>query len=128
MMLTKIKKDKQEDQTPIQGECRPRVLRSRINENEGLIKAAEKACKNQQVQDDINAMEEQIRQGKVNPGIGSKQVGEGITEFRWKNGGQILALESENGVVEILGKSGKRPKDQQYVIDQAKEVFPKNKK
>ena len=27
-------------------ECRPRVLQSRINEDEGLIKAAEKACKN----------------------------------------------------------------------------------
>ena len=122
------KNDKQEDQTPIQGECRPRVLQSRINEDEGLIKAAEKACRNRQVQDDINAMEEQIRQGNMNPGIGSKPVGEGITEFRGKNGGRILARESENGVVEILGKSGKRPKNQQYVIDQAKKVFPKNKK
>ena len=45
-----------------------------------------------------------------------------------KNGGRILARESKNGVVEILGKSGKRPKNQQYVIDQAKKVFPKNKK
>lgn len=77
-------KKKEEDQTPIQGECRPRVLRSRINEDAGLIKAAEKACKNQKVQDDINAMEEQIRQGNMNPGVGSKQVGEGITEFRGK--------------------------------------------
>ena len=69
------KNDKQEYQTPIQGECRPRVLESRINEDEGLIKAAEKACRNRQVQDDINAMEEQIRQGNMNPGIGSKPVG-----------------------------------------------------
>lgn len=53
-------------------------------------------------------MEEQIRQGNMNPGIGSKPVGEGITEFRGKNGGRILARESENGVVEILGKSGKK--------------------
>lgn len=73
-------------------------------------------------------MEEQIRQGNMNPGIGSRPVGEGITEFRAKNGGRILTRESENGVVEILGKSGKRPKNQQYVIDQAKKVFPKNKK
>lgn len=73
-------------------------------------------------------MEEQIRQGNMNPGVGSKPVGEGITEFRGKNGGRILVRESENGVVEILGKSGKRPKNQQYVIDQAKKVFPKNKK
>ena len=122
------KKNKHEDQTPIQGECRPRVLQSRINEDKGLIKAAEKACRSQKVQDDINAMEEQIRQGNMNPGIGSKPIGEGITEFRGKNGGRILVRESENGVVEILGKSGKRPKNQQYVIDQAKKVFPKNEK
>ena len=120
--------DKKKDQTPIQGECRPRVLQSRINEDEGLIKAAEKACRNRKVQNDINAMEEQLRQGNMNPGIGSKPVGEGITEFRGKNGGRILARESENGVVEILGKCGKKPKNQQYVIDQAKKVFPKNKK
>ena len=61
-------------------------------------------------------MEESIRQGNMNPGIGSKPVGEGITEFRGKNGGRILARESEDGVVEILGKSGKKPKNQQYVI------------
>ena len=69
-----------------------------------------------------------ISQGNMNPGIGSKSVGEGITEFREENGGRILARESGNGVVEILGKSGKRPKNQQYVINQAKKVFPKNKK
>ena len=118
--------DKQEDQ--IQGECRPRVLKSRINEDEGLIKAAEKACRSREVQNDINVMEEQLRQGNMNPGIGSKSVGDGIIEFRGKNGGRIFARESENGVVEILGKSVKKPKDQQYVIDQVKKVFPKNKK
>ncbi len=46
----------------------------------------------------------------MNSGIGSKPVGEGITEFRAENGGRILARESENGVVEIIGKSGKNRK------------------
>ena len=119
---------KPQDQTPIQGECRPRVLRDRIDEDAGLIRAAKKACKNREVEADINAMEKLIRQGNMNPGIGSKPVGEGITEFRGKNGGRILARDSENGVVEILGKSGKRPRNQQYVIDQAKKIFPKNEK
>lgn len=64
----------------------------------------------------------------MNPGIGSKPVGEGITEFRESNGGRILARKTEGDVVEILGKSGKRKVDQQYVINQAKKVFPKNKK
>ena len=73
-------------------------------------------------------MEEQIRQGNMNPGIGSKPIGDGITEFRGANGGRILAREVENGVVESVGKSGKRTKNQQYVINQVKKVFPKNKK
>ena len=76
----------------------------------------------------ISSWNEQIRQGNMNPGIGSKSVGEGIIEFRGKNGGRILAREAENDVVEILGKSGKKPKNQQYVINQVKKVFPKNKK
>ena len=121
-------KKEKEDQTPLQGECRPRIIKSRINEDSGLIRAAKTACKNKQVQDDINAMEEQVRQGNMNPGIGSKPVGDGITEFRGENGGRILTRPSEDTVVEILGKSGKQKKNQQYVIDRAKEVFPKNKK
>jgi putative component of toxin-antitoxin plasmid stabilization module len=54
-------------------------------------------------------MEEQLAQGNMNPGISSKPVGDGITEHRGKNGGRILVRESENDVVEILGKCGKRP-------------------
>ena len=73
-------------------------------------------------------MEEQLAQGNMNPGVGSKPVGDGIMEHRGKNGGRILVRESENDVVEILGKSGKRPANQQFVIDQAKKVFHKNEK
>ena len=121
-------KDKEKkNQTPIKGECRPRIIKSRINEDPGLIRAAKAACKNKQVQADINAMEEQIRGGNMNPGIGSKKIGDGITEFRGENGGRILARENKQGVVEILGKSGKKKKNQDYVIAQVKKVFPKPK-
>jgi hypothetical protein len=64
----------------------------------------------------------------MNPGISSKPVGDGMMEHRGKNGGRILVRESENDVVEILGKSGKRSANQQFVIDQVKKVFPKNEK
>ena len=57
-------------------------------------------------------MEEQLAQDNLNPGIGSKPIGGETIEHRGKNGGRILARESENGVVEILGKSRKRPKNQ----------------
>ena len=54
--------------TQIQGECRPKFLISRIKEDEGLIAAAEKACKNKDVQDDINHLMDQLSQGNMNPG------------------------------------------------------------
>ena len=73
-------------------------------------------------------MEEQIRQGNMNPGIDSKKVGEGITEFRGNNGGRILARERDGNVVEILGKTGKNKKDQQAVINKVKKIFPNNEK
>lgn len=64
----------------------------------------------------------------MNPGTSSKSVGDEIMEHRGKNGGRILVRESENDVVEILGKCGKRSANQQFVIDQAKKVFHKNEK
>ena len=73
-------------------------------------------------------MEEQIRQGNMNPEIDSKQVGEGIIEFRGRNGGRILARERDGNVVEILGKTGKVKKDQNTVIKRVKEMFPNNEK
>ena len=73
-------------------------------------------------------MEEQIRQGNMNPGIDSIKVGEGIIEFRGRNGGRILAREREGNVVEILGKVGKRKKDQKAVIKRVKKIFPNNEK
>ena len=47
---------------------------------------------------------------------------------RGRNGCQILVRESENNVVKILGKSGKKRANQQFIIDRAKKVFPKNEK
>ena len=63
----------------------------------------------------------------MNPEIGSKNVGDGITEFRGKNGGPILARDLGDGVVEILGKTGKRKADQNGVIAKVKEKFMEKK-
>ena len=41
----------------------------RIKEDPGLVRAAEKACKNAEVQKDINHLEEQLAKGNANPGI-----------------------------------------------------------
>lgn len=64
----------------------------------------------------------------MNPGIGSRPIGNGITEHRGKNGGRILTRQVGDDVIEILGKSGKDPSNQSYVIKQAKNLFTNNKK
>ena len=41
--------EENQDQPPVHGQCQARELVSRINEDEGLIRAAEEACKNEAV-------------------------------------------------------------------------------
>ena len=47
---------------------------SRIKEDAGLVRAAEEACKNTDVQKDVNHLEEQLAKGNDNPGIGRKPM------------------------------------------------------
>jgi hypothetical protein len=104
-------------------QCQPRILKSRIKEDPGLVRAAKKACKNQLIQADINHLEEQLAQGNMNPGIGSTPLGNGFMEHRGDNGGRIIVKEVDGGVVEIYGKSGKRTTNQKFVIKRVLEVF-----
>ena len=104
-------------------QCQHRILRSRIKEDPGLVRAAKKACKNQAVQADINHLEEQLAQGNMNPGMESTALGNGFMEHRGRNGGRIITKEVDGGVIEIYGKSGKKRPNQQFVIDQVLKVF-----
>ena len=52
----------------------------------------------------------------MNPRIDYKSLSKKIVNFCGKNGGWILARESENEIIEILGKSQKRLRNQQYSV------------
>ena len=54
----------------------------------------------------------------MNPGIGSKSVGDGVSEARGRKGGRVFFRE-KGGKVEILGKSSKE--NQRSVIEKIKE-------
>ena len=95
---------------------------SKIKEDAGLVRAAKEACKNPDVQRDINHLEEELAKGNYNPGIGSKPIGNGIIEHRGKNGGRLYVRESES-VIEILAKSGKKKINQQFVINKLKKIY-----
>ena len=71
---------------------------SKINEDAGLIRAAEEACKNADVQKDVNNLEERLTKGNGNPGISRRPIGNDIIEHCGKNGGRLYVRES-NGII-----------------------------
>ncbi len=98
-------------------------IRSRIKEDPGLVRAAEEACKNMDVQKDINHLEEELAKGNENPGIGRKPICKGVIEHRGKNRGRLYVRESDDNEIEILAKSGKKKSNQQFVINRLKEIY-----
>lgn len=97
---------------------------SRINEDPGLVRAAEKACQNKKVQKDINKLQEELAKGNKQPGIKPKPkpICKGVTEHRGHNDGRLYTREV-NGVIEIVGKSGKRKINQDSVIKRLTEIY-----
>jgi hypothetical protein len=59
----------------------------KIKEDPSLVRAAEEALNNVDVQKDVNYLEQQVSKGNKNPGIGRKPICKGVTEDRGKNGG-----------------------------------------
>jgi len=90
-------------------------IESKIKDDPGLVKYAEKAGKNQDVQRDINDLIEKLRLGNENPGKGTKTLFKNIKEARGENGGRVY-FRKKNGKIQILGKSSKVKKDQNGVI------------
>lgn len=106
---------------PNQGQFKKRIV-YRIKEDFGLVRAAKEACKNADVQKDINHLEEKLAKGNQNPGIGRKPICKGVIEHRGAKGGRLYVRESDDEI-EILAKSGKKKDNQQYVINRLKEIY-----
>jgi len=95
---------------------------NRIKEDSGLVRAAKEACKNVEVQEGINDLEEKLIQGHENPGIGRKHICKSVIEHPSKNGGRLYVREAD-GLIEILAKSGKKKSNQKFVINRLKEIY-----
>lgn len=98
-------------------------IRSRIKEDPGLVRTAKEACKNIEVQKDINHLKEELAKGNENPEIGRKPICKGVTEHRSKNAGTLYVRESNDNEIEILVKSGKKKSNQEFVINKLKEIY-----
>lgn len=123
--IRKVNELRDEDISNDESECNlaeQKKIRYRINEDNLLTREAIKAGKNSQVQKDLNHLEKELMKGNENPGIGRKSIGSGIIEHRARNGGRLYVREVD-GVIEILGKSGKKKTNQQAVINRLTELY-----
>jgi putative component of toxin-antitoxin plasmid stabilization module len=96
-----------------------RKIVSRIKESSKLVRGAEAAGRS--VQQSIDNLTEQLARGNLNPGIGTKPIGKGISEARARDGARVYFRAGPDGTIEILGKSTKA--NQQSVIDEVLRVF-----
>ena len=99
---------------------------SRISEDPGLVRAAEEACNNQRVQENINHLQDELAKGNDNPGIHKTYLGNNVWEHRARRGGRLYTREIGNKV-EILAKSGKNPSNQKFVIKRVRELYVNKK-
>ncbi len=95
------------------------AVSSRIKDSPKLIREAQRAGKSHQRS--IDKLTSELSRGNRNPGIGTKPIGQGISEARARDGARVYFRNESNGGVEILGKSNKG--NQQAVIDEVMRVF-----
>ncbi|MEM1223390.1 MAG: RHS repeat-associated core domain-containing protein [Verrucomicrobiota bacterium] len=98
-----------------------KTITSRIKENKSLVKEANKLGGGQQKSADN--LVDQLKQGNMNPGIGTKEIKglSGVFEARARDGARVYFRNTSEGGIEILGKSTKG--NQQKVIDLIKKTF-----
>ncbi|MCG8462975.1 MAG: hypothetical protein MI919_42365, partial [Holophagales bacterium] len=95
-----------------------RPLISRIKENPGLVRQAERAGKS--AQRELDSLVDQLQRGNLNPGIGNKPIASGILEARARGGARVFFRPNADNI-EILGKATKG--NQGQVIDLVLDTF-----
>ena len=91
---------------------------SRISESPRLVRNAEAAGKASQ--GSLDNLVAQLARGNLNPGIGTKALGNGIFEARARDGARVY-FRIVKGTIEILGKSTKA--NQEAVIQEIMRTF-----
>ena len=81
-------------------------VKSSIDKDPKLVKAAEKMGENQRVQQEANDLVNQFVNGNTNPGIGNKNLFGDVNYLRGKNGARVFFRNILDGI-EILAKADK---------------------
>jgi RHS repeat-associated protein len=96
-------------------------IRSRVKQNARLAKIAKDTFQgNSKLSKEVNAVIEQLSNGNMNPGIGTKHLFNGIFEARTASGGRVY-FRWVDGVIEILAYSNKASQD--IVIEILRKLF-----
>ena len=111
-----------QDQTSKGQACDLVEIVSRIKEDNGLIKLAESAGKDKNIQKEINLMIEKLRLGNEQCGICRKTIFRDVKELRGKEGGRVYYRRADSKI-EILGKSNKVRREEQKVINIFKKMY-----
>jgi RHS repeat-associated protein len=83
------------------------TMSSAIGDDSLLMKAAEKAGKNQSVQREMDNLFAQLSEGNMNPGIGTKSLaGTDVSYARGANGARLF-FRNVDGGIQIVGKADK---------------------
>jgi putative component of toxin-antitoxin plasmid stabilization module len=93
-------------------------LTSRIHDDSLLVRAAQRSGKAHQRE--LDALVKQLGSGNLNPGIGTKQLFNGVFEARARGGARVY-FRTSGDTVEILAKSDKG--NQTRVIDRLQELY-----
>ena len=78
------------------------TTRSRIGESSYAVRLAESLS--QGAQRDVDLLLGQVRAGNMNPGIGTRALGNGFFELRGANAGRVIVKQTSGGAFDIVGK------------------------
>lgn len=102
-------------------------MKHRIHEVPALVRLAQDACKNIEVQKGINDLRDKLAQGFTDPGIGSRCLGKCVFEHRTEGGGRVYVKDKGGDTsIEILAKSGKGKHNQDAVFKIVRQRYLKN--
>jgi RHS repeat-associated protein len=82
-------------------------ITSAVSDDPFLVKAAENAGKNPQVQAELDRLQAQLGQGNMNPGIGTKSLGGTDVFYARGSSGARLFFRNVDGGIQIVAKASK---------------------
>ncbi|REK63853.1 MAG: hypothetical protein DF221_09270 [Brevibacillus sp.] len=86
-----------------------------------MVREAERAARNPQVQRDWDNLIRRYLEGNVNPGGGNKPIFGNVFELRGKDSGARVFLRKMGDTVEILAKTDKKGQDP--VIERLRKLY-----